>query len=121
MTKSSGSRVGRKVKLGLVKSNNIKANAKSKFTAQELLVRKLMATKKTIKNIEKTCKIYKNAMEGITGEFNCRQFQMIGQDLESILVHIQDLEDNGPDKAHDEIPLEDSEESVPEEKVPTDV
>jgi len=95
------------------KKRNKKYNPNNRIDAKnlnerELLVRKLMAAKKTIENLKKTAAIYKNVFEGITGEFNCRQFQMIGQDLASILIHIHDLEENGPSKAHKDIPLEDS-------------
>lgn len=77
--------------------------------AKKLLLRKIQETQKIIMNVEKTSKMFTNVLESINGEFNCRQFQMIKMDYESILAHCESLKTDGPEVAHREIPLEESE------------
>ncbi len=102
MTKSSMTRKLKKGKLKLVDDGN-------KKEAQEQLVRELMAVKKVIENIKDSSVIFQNALEGMNEKYKCLQFQLILQDLESIITHIDSLETDGPKTPHSEVPIEDSE------------
>ena len=81
----------------------------TKEEAEEQLVRELMASKKVVENINDSCDIFLKAMQGIRKKYDCLQFQLIEQDLESILGHIDNLQENGPMEAHRDVPLEESE------------
>ena len=52
---------------------------------------------------------FKSSLTVAKEKYNCRQFQYILQDMESILSHIESLEKDGPMPADKEIPLEESE------------
>lgn len=96
-------------KIARQKNAELKQAAGSEDEQKMLLISKMGDIKKLVNNLKYTANVYKKTFEGVCGEFNCRQFQMIGQDLASILMHIDDIETNGPDDAHEDIPLEKSE------------
>jgi len=91
-----------------------KYNNQKKKEAEDALKADLVKMKKVIENINDTCGIFRATMIKINEKFKCYQFQMIEQDLESIMLHIEDVEKNGPRAAQEEIPLEDSEVSEEE-------
>ena len=101
----------RKLRKGKLKMVDTETGKKE---AQEQLVRELMAVKKVIENIKDSSIIFKKALEGMNAKYKCLQFQLILQDLESTIGHIDSLETDGPKTPHDEISLEDSE--IPEEE-----
>ena len=92
-------------------------NNKAQTDAQVLLYKKVQAAKKIIDGLEKTTKIYIKAVDNMNVEFKCLQFQLIEQDLESIIRHIEDLNANGPREPHNEVSLADSEEPLEAEQV----
>ncbi len=75
----------------------------------ERIISDMIATKKIVENLKSTVEIYEAQMVNINKRFSCLQFQLIVQDLNSILHHIESLETKGPSPAHEEIPLEKSE------------
>lgn len=104
MTKSSTTRLARKGKL-----KGLEVDEVIEKEQQELLAKKVLAVKKIMDNMKKSVGIFSQAITNINSEFKCLQFQMIQQDLESILNHIDSLETEGPKVAHAEVSLKDSE------------
>lgn len=104
MTKKSNSRLTKDVESGKIKSPG-----PTLTQAQEELAGDLSKIKKIVDNLKKTSNTFKDTFETINEKYNCAQFQFIVQDLESICQHIDSLETVGPQPAHEEIPLEQSE------------
>ena len=92
------------------KRRNKKYNPGKHMDAQKKeLSDDIHAVKRCVEGVGKVAEVCKGSMERIDGRYKCLQFQLIIQDLESILMHVDDLETNGPKVPHSEIPLSESE------------
>jgi len=65
--------------------------------------------KRCIEGIGQVAGVCKNSLKNIDSTYNCFQFQLMIQDFESILMHIEDLQNSGPKPVQREVPLEESE------------
>lgn len=59
--------------------------------------------------LEKTIPDLRAAVNKMHEKVPCKQFQLMVQDLDSIVLHLNDLKYNGPSEPYIDIPLEDSE------------
>lgn len=105
-----------KKNIRLVDSKPENATDLTEIEARTLLLKKVAAAKKIAENLADTSRTYIQAIKSINKEFSCLQFQLIHQDLESIIMHVEDLEANGPKEAHSEVSLAESQApEMPEE------
>ena len=98
------------------KKRNKKHNPNKDMDAQKKVLNDdIHAVKRCVEGVGKVAEVCRNSMQKIDERYACLQFQLIIQDLESILMHIEDLEVNGPKAPHSDVPLSESEISEEEE------
>lgn len=106
----------KRIRNGLAKVLNLRKKPKIEFDdmteQQQALLGDISKVRKMVDNFKETTVIYQKKFDEVMIAYNCHQFQLIAQDLESILQHISSLETEGPVTAHKDIPLEESEMSV---------
>jgi hypothetical protein len=92
------------------KKRNKKYNPDKKMDAQRKeLLDDITKVKRCVEGIGQVAGVCKNSLKKIDDRYNCFQFQLMIQDFESILMHIEDLQNVGPKPVQKEIPLEESE------------
>ena len=104
----------RKGKNGIaIKPSKKKVRGPSLTEAQAQLLGDIKKVKNMVDSLDRAVTQFQKGFSIAQEKYNCHQFQLIQQDLESILMHIKDLEENGPKESHREVPLEESEMNEP--------